>query len=237
MTTPGRASTGQGANSGQDNPLQEDSAGTEAVIIGAPAIPPQVLAVSSEGDLPVWFKPFWENLCSLRDSQAEELANTRRDIANVRLVVDRLSEGQQRVKGVEEGLGGTETRVDELAQESKVQINQLLEVSRRLNEHESQLNQMKIDLSRAFSGRNASQSTGAPPMRARSVGVDDANVQEGVTAAQNQPTSYWPGSQPPPSTLPPLGTVMDGANTVGKPAAAHEETKPVVGNRWSSSVP
>ena len=185
----------------------------------------------------MWFKPFWENLCSLRDSQAEELANTRRDIANVRLVVDRLSEGQQRVKGVEEGLGGTETRVDELAQESKVQINQLLEVSRRLNEHESQLNQMKIDLLRAFNGRNASQSTGAPPMRARSVGVDDANVQEGVTAAQNQPTSYWPGSQPPPSTLPPLGTVMDGANTVGQPAAAHEETKPVVGNRWSSSVP
>ena len=97
MTTPAGPSSGQGAASGQDNPPQGDSAGIEGVIIGAPAMPPQVLAVVAEEDLPPWFKPFWEHLCSLRDNQAKELADVSSDVAVIRRTIDRLEESNKRM--------------------------------------------------------------------------------------------------------------------------------------------
>ena len=137
MTTPAGPSSGQGAASGQDNPPQEDSAGIEGVIIGAPAMPPQVLAVVAkedlppfavvaEEDLPPWFKPFWEHLCSLRDNQAKELADVSRDVAVIRRTIDRLEESNKRMKGVEQGLGDAEVKLEELTQESQEPINQLV---------------------------------------------------------------------------------------------------------------
>ena len=58
----------------------------------------------------------------------------------------------------------------------------------------------------------------------------------GVTTAQNQSMSFWPGSVAPPQTLPEIGAALGTAPSAGQPAAAQEEMKPKVEESWSASL-
>ena len=234
MTTPAKGSKDQGVPSGQDNPLQGSSAGTEGAIIGAPAVPAQVLAVVSEENLPAWFKPFWEHLCALRDNQAKDLADVRRDVDNVRRVLDRLDEHSKRVQGVEVGLGEAESKLDELKDEGQKPIIQIQALEKRIEEIEQENTKLKIGLERAQEARSPADEAGAL-MRARGDGAKNAETKEGVTAAHNQSVSFWPGSKPPPTTLPPMGADFGGAQVHGEHSAPIQDTKPDVGSPWSSS--
>ena len=234
MTTPSKESRSQGASSGQDNPQQGGSAGTEAVIIGAPAIPPQVLAAVAEEDLPVWFKPFWEHLCSLRDTQAKELADTRKDVMNIQRAMNRLLENDIRTKGVEMGLSQADGKIDQIVEDGKSLSNQIQSVDKRIDEQEKKLEDVKSELGRALAARPAATNVGAPS-GARDNGAQGTTKQEGEAAPHNPSVTFWPGSAAPPPNLPPMSAAFGASSTVGQPVAAHEETKPDLGGQWSST--
>ena len=97
---------------------------------------------------------------------------------------------------------------------------------------------MKSALARITEARQTVQNGRASEARPENEGVDQVTpkLEEGVSTAHNQSSTFWPGSVAPPQTLPPLGADFP-ATAVGQPAAAQTKMKSELGSPWSSSVP
>ena len=230
MSTPAQASSsnapipqeeGTGGTGTQPSSNPGRNQGIE--VIGAPAIPPQVLAVCAEGDLPAWFRPLWEHLSNLHLERSNAVQAVATDVQVLQRKVDRISEFAMRLKGVEEGMSAVEVKSNEIISNSQVVGNHLQEVEKRLDTLTERCDKMSKDLGRALEARPTTQGGGnqAPQLK------------EEVPAASDQPQSFWPGSVAPPQGLPKMVPGFFGASA-GPSASAHEQEKNDGEAQWSS---
>jgi len=234
MSTPGQASgtqaqdpnQGDAGGAGTQPPMSSgDTGGT--VFIGAAAIPPQVLAVTAEENLPVWFKPFWEHLSAVLEERSVDLAEVRNDITHLKRMNDRLRENNIRTSGVEEGLASVESKLDKLISKGSEVSTHLQNVDKKLDEHDQRFDKMNQDIGRALAARPQTLDGGKAP-----------SIKKQVTTAEDQSQTFWPGSVAPPPDLPPIGAAFPSAPSAGPAATApEEEKKPDVGALWSSTMP
>ena len=89
-----------GGDENQPQVPSGDTQGTE--IIGASPVPPQVLAVTPEEDLPVWFKPLWEHLSIGLQQRPPVLEDLESDIRGLKRLQYKFKQNLTRVEGVEE---------------------------------------------------------------------------------------------------------------------------------------
>ena len=96
----------------------DGTGGTE--IIEAPAIPPQVLKVPAEENLPAWFKPFWKHLSNKLLKQSAIIERQLDEIKKLQRAHDRAHELMTRVKGVETGVSGQKLKLEMIVRESQI---------------------------------------------------------------------------------------------------------------------
>ena len=235
MTTPAQARLG-GAASDSGVPLQERFDDAEGGPSGTTPLPEQVLEAASVEGLPGWLNPFWKHLCELRGIHEHDISGVRNQLEAVQRTHDRLSEYSKRLRGVEENINSTDHKIDELVKTSQEMSARLETIEANIKTQGERLGKMEIDLARAVLARHLSESGAPPQARPDSSSQGAVNPVGGVTTAQNQSTSFWPGSVAPPRTLPEIGAALGTAPSAGQPAAAQDNSKPKAEESWSTSL-
>ena len=134
---------------GNQSQVPSDDTGG-AAIIGAPEIPPQVLVVKAEENLPAWFQPFWEHLSNKLLKQSAIIEKQLDEIKKLQRAHERACELMTHVKGYETGLSGVESKLDKIVRESEQATAHLQYVDTRLDMQNKDFMMMNQDLERAL---------------------------------------------------------------------------------------
>ena len=202
----GRRLGNQGSSS-QDLPgaHAEEAPGTPAVEAGhegaGTTLPPRVVAVTHPDELPPWFSPLWTTVDGRFKHGEMEMAKLTRKLSHLQAIKDEVTESRIRLQGVEDAVGKFEASLDAHSKQIETIQGQVT----NLDKADHRPNPAPLDIK-----------PGRAPVEVRpssTMGPQGGAQNEGWQTAQAQSqvqTSGMPFRQPEMS-MPPLGSVLQGA--------------------------